>query len=189
LQIIISKKKQVPDFTMYINTLNKNLLSKEDLISLNLKNIFSEKLKILNPEEIIKKTTFLNLLQANFMFDLIIKIYWNIFKANVLDLGSGSGFFFIIVIKKKQVNKVDSLEIVEGYVKNIYPIIFQKYGNRQKIQSYLGSFNDLSKLIDCHYDLIFEYDSFHHSSDIQETFSETFKKLKKNYILLCVDRI
>lgn len=86
---------------MYINTLNKNLLSKEDLISLNLKNIFSEKLKILNPEEIIRKTIYLNLLQANFMFDLIIKIYGNIFRGNVLDLGSGSGFFSSLLSKKK----------------------------------------------------------------------------------------
>ena len=174
---------------MYINILKKNSLSTEDVLGLKIKNDFSEKLKKLDTDEIIKKTVYLDQTKVTFMFDLIEKVYGNVFKGNVLELGSGSGFLTAILSKKNQINFLSSLEIVEGFVKNIQPKIIEKYGFNEKIKSYVGSFNDLEEINDNEFDLVFEYDSFHHSSDIQKTFNEAFKKIKKGGSLICVDRM
>lgn len=174
---------------MYANILNKNSLSTEDVLGLKIKNDFSEKLKKLDIDEIIKKTVYLDQERVLFMLNLIEKVYGNILRGNVLELGSGSGFLTAILSKNNHVRSISSLEIVEGYVKNIQPKIVEKYGNKEKIKYYVGSFNDLKKINDNEFDLVFEYDSFHHSSDIQNTFKESFKKLKKGGSLVCVDRI
>lgn len=174
---------------MYVNILNKNSLSAEDALGLKIKNDFSEKLKKLDTDEIIKKTVYLDQERVSFMFNLIEKVYGNVFRGNVLELGSGSGFLTAILSKNNQIKSISSLEIVEGYVKNIQPKIVEKYGHKEKINFFTGSFNDLEEIKDNEYDLIFEYDSFHHSSDIQKTFHESFKKLKKGGSIVCVDRI
>ena len=59
---------------MYINILKKNSLSTEDVLGLKIKNDFSEKLKKLDTDEIIKKTVYLDQTKVTFMFDLI-RIY------------------------------------------------------------------------------------------------------------------
>ena len=174
---------------MYVDILNKNSLSTEDVLGLKIKNDFSEKLKELDTDEIIKKTVYLDKERVIFMFNLIEKVYGNIFKGNVLELGSGSGFLTANLSKNNQINSVSSLEIVEGYVKNIQPKIVEKYGHGEKIKYYVGSFNDLKEINNNEFDLVFEYDSFHHSSDIQKTFNESFKKLKKGGRIICIDRI
>ncbi len=106
-----------------------------------------------------------------------------------IDLGGGVGCISSTLAKRKNVEKIYCIEIVEDVVKLCQPIVKKHILDDQvdKVISVVGDFDKLN-LNDNEIDFAISWDSMHHSMDPVKTLKECKRVLKKNGALIIVDR-
>ncbi len=170
-----------------INILNSNEFNKIKWVkSLN---DAAWKLNFLDINQILEKTVYLNSNQSKEILDLITITNGKLFSGKGLELGAGAALFSSTISKIPDIEKIYSLEIIENYVKLLQPKIIEKFGIKEKVIPTLGSYDDLSYFEDEYFDFIFQYDAFHHADDLPKVLSECHRVLKKNGILISIDRV
>ena len=149
----------------------------------------AKNLSLLNASEIIKKTIYLSQDQTNELLNLISKTHGNLFYGSGLELGAGVGFLSSVISQKKEIEKIYCLEVVENYVKLLQPRVIQSFGNKNKIISTLGNFENLNYFKDNSFDFIIQYDAFHHANNLKKVLDECYRVLKPNCKIISIDRI
>lgn len=139
-------------------------------------------------DEILKRYVYLSAKDVAQLIRIVEDFHGDIFKGVGVELGAGVGIFSAIVSQIKSVDKIYALELVPNIVKKIQKRVFKKYGNPAKLVSTLGSFDDI-KLKTSSCDFIIEYDSLHHSFDLQKTLNEAYRILKPGGVLIAIDRV
>jgi SAM-dependent methyltransferase len=106
-----------------------------------------------------------------------------------IELGAGCALFACVVAEESGVESVLALEICEPHVRRIMPRMAAHVlgPHAAKIMPVLGSFDDL-QLPDASLDFAIEYDSYHHSDDLERSLRECARVLKPGGRLLCFDR-
>jgi ubiquinone/menaquinone biosynthesis C-methylase UbiE len=106
-----------------------------------------------------------------------------------IDLGGGVGCISATLAKRKNVKKIYCVEVVEDVVKLCQPIVKEEILGDQanKVISVVGDFDNLN-LGDNTLDFAVSWDSMHHSTNLIKTLKECKRVLKKNGILIIVDR-
>lgn len=106
-----------------------------------------------------------------------------------LELGAGCGVMSAVFAKHKDVDCILAVEVVETMAKKVLPKVAEGYlkNNKQKVIPVLGTFDDL-QIPDESIDFIIEMDSLHHSHNLEFTFKESFRVLKKGGKMIFLDR-
>jgi ubiquinone/menaquinone biosynthesis C-methylase UbiE len=106
-----------------------------------------------------------------------------------IDLGGGVGCISSTLAKRKNVEKIYCIELVEEAVTMCQPIVKQEIlkKNDNKVISVVGDFDNL-ELENNSIDFAVSWDSMHHSMDLIKTLKECKRVLKKNGIFIIVDR-
>jgi len=100
-------------------------------------------------------------------------------KGNVLDLAAGTCWTSALLSKKKEVEKVDSVEFSHHRIDKLAPnTIASLDGDSSKINRILGSFYDI-KRSDDYYDTIILSQAYHHAQYPLKLFHECDRVLKK----------
>ena len=106
-----------------------------------------------------------------------------------IDLGGGVGCISSTLAKRKNVEKIYCIELVEEAVTMCQPIVKREIlkENDNKVISVVGDFDDLN-LENNSIDFAVSWDSMHHSMNLVKTLKECKRVLKKNGIFIIVDR-
>ena len=106
-----------------------------------------------------------------------------------VDLGGGVGCISSTLAKRDSVEKIYCIEVVEDVVKLCQPIVKKEILKEKddKVISVVGDFDNL-QLEDNSIDFAVSWDSMHHSINPVKTFKECKRVLKKDGILIIVDR-
>ena len=106
-----------------------------------------------------------------------------------VDLGGGVGCISSTLANRDSVDKIYCVEIVEDVVKLCQPIVKREILKEKydKVISVTGDFDNL-QLGDNSVDFAVSWDSMHHSTDPIKTLKECKRVLKRNGILIIVDR-
>lgn len=104
-----------------------------------------------------------------------------------LELGAGIAALSALFSRNKYVKEIYAVELVPKITKLLQPKVIEKYGDPNKVIPVVGSFDDI-KLPDHSVDFIIEYDSLHHSFNLSSTIEESYRVLRRNGILLALDR-
>jgi len=152
------------------------------------RNNFAKKSLELNVEEVINKYTYLDYNKAYKIVELIKKYIPKSLSGVGLELGAGTGIFSSI-LASNNINHIYAIELVPALAELVIPRVAKKYlqNKKGKVIPVHGSFDNI-KLPDESIDFIFEYDSFHHSNDLKNTFFESYKKLKSGGTLIMFDK-
>lgn len=119
----------------------------------------------------------------------IIKFADNFDMSGVgVELGSGCSAISVELVKLNQnIEKIYAVEIVPEIVEYAaVPLIYMNNAE-EKVIPVVGSFDDI-KLNDNSVDFIIEFDSLHHSFDLNRTVKESHRILKPGSKLLAIDR-
>ena len=105
-----------------------------------------------------------------------------------VELGSGCSAISVELVKlNKQIEKIYAVEIVPEIVEYAAAPLISMHSVEEKVIPVVGSFDDI-KLDDNSVDFIIEFDSLHHSFDLDRTISESYRILKPGSKLLAIDR-
>ena len=106
-----------------------------------------------------------------------------------IDLGGGVGCISSTLAKRDAVKKIYCIEVVEDVVKLCQPIVKREIlkEKENKVISVVGDFDNL-ELSDNLVDFAVSWDSMHHSMDPIKTLKECKRVLRKNGILIIMDR-
>jgi ubiquinone/menaquinone biosynthesis C-methylase UbiE len=155
------------------------------------RNRLAENCSNMDIEEVLKKylaIVYLSPKDVEHILTVIKKIHGNIFCGVGLELGAGVAIFASILSKEKLVEKVYGVELVPNVVRLIQPRVAKKYGDINKFIPTLGSFDEI-RLGNESCNFIVEYDSFHHSFDLEKTLREAYRVLKPGGVVVAIDRI
>ena len=165
---------------------NEEIFDDEDIIS---RNLFSQKHQSETAEELLSKFTFLNSKEWESFLNFIIKSFNLKLKGIGVELGAGCAGFSNTVVKiQSNVEKIYAVEIVPDVVKLLQTKVIDSYNNKDKVIPVTGSFDEI-RLPDNSVDLIIEYDSLHHSPNIEKTLKESSRILKEGGLLIALDRV
>ncbi|KAF6245780.1 class I SAM-dependent methyltransferase [Nitrosopumilus sp. b2] len=139
-------------------------------------------------ETIINEYVYIDTKYVSEIFKKIPKV-WDKMKGIGVDLGGGVGCISSTIARKEDVKKIFCVELVEDVVKLCQPIVKKEIlgENYNKVISVVGSFDNL-ELEENSIDFAVSWDSMHHSSDLVKTLTECKRVLKKDSILVIVDR-
>lgn len=153
------------------------------------RNKFAENLSTRDAEDITKSFTYLGFEQAKEILNIIQTYMKTPFAGVGIELGAGTGLFSAAIASNNEVKRMYALELVPGMATSIIPKIANEYlgSEKSKLIPVIGSFDDIH-LPNESLDFAFEYDAFHHSSDLDTTFREIYRKLKKGGLLILLDR-
>jgi len=105
-----------------------------------------------------------------------------------VELGSGCSAISVELVKlHKQIEKIYAVEIVPEIVEHAASHLISMHGVEEKVIPVVGSFDDI-KLDEDSVDFIVEFDSLHHSFDLDRTINESHRILKPGSKLLAIDR-
>jgi ubiquinone/menaquinone biosynthesis C-methylase UbiE len=105
-----------------------------------------------------------------------------------IDMGSGTGVGACILSKFRTINKVFAVEFSNHFVRNVMPLVFEKYkAECEKIQRVVSDFNHL-EVEKNSIDIILDIDSFHHSEDLDFTLKECSRVLGSEGVIIAIDR-
>lgn len=121
-------------------------------------------------------------------FNLIPEIKKFIHGVGV-DLGGGVGCISSTLAKRENVEKIYCVEVVEDVVRLCQPIVKKQILKEKmnKVISVIGDFDNL-ELKDKSVDFAVSWDSIHHSINPINTLKECKRILKKNGIIIIIDR-
>lgn len=106
-----------------------------------------------------------------------------------LEVGAGPATFSSVLAKRKPVEKIYAVEVCGPIVELLMPKVTRYIlGNKEnKVVGAVGSFDDI-ELPDESVDFIFDFFSLHHSGNLEKTFKECFRILKRNGFIFCFDK-
>jgi SAM-dependent methyltransferase len=105
-----------------------------------------------------------------------------------VELGSGCSAISVELVKLNQnIEKIYAIEIVPEIVEYAAVPLIYMHNVEEKVVPVVGSFDDI-KLSDNSVDFIIEFDSLHHSFDLNRTIRESNRVLKPGSKLLAIDR-
>jgi SAM-dependent methyltransferase len=105
-----------------------------------------------------------------------------------VELGSGCSAISVELAKRNQnIRKIYAVEIVPEIVEYAAVPLIYMHSVEEKVVPVVGSFDDI-KLSDNSVDFIIEFDSLHHSFDLNRTIRESNRILKPGSKLLAIDR-
>ena len=108
-------------------------------------------------------------------------------SGDVMEIGAGTAWCSALLSKKKNINKVYTVEFDLFSIEQLMPNVFNALdANIDKIQPVLGSFDDI-KLEDNSLDFIFGMGAMHHSQNLSTTYKELFRVLKPGGMILISD--
>ena len=150
--------------------------------------ILAQETSLKGYDAIINEYVYIDTNHVEQTFKLIPDAWDSIYGIGI-DLGGGVGCISSTLAKKKSVNKIFCVEIVEEVVKLCQPIVKKTIlkNNENKVISVVGDYNHL-ELNDNSLDFAVSWDSMHHSSNLTITLKECKRVLKKNGCLIIVDR-
>jgi len=152
-------------------------------------NVQATRLNNLNVDEFLRRTCYLDFNQVVDIFKLIEKTNGNLFYGKGLELGAGAGLFSSVISTYPSVSDIWALDCIENFVKLLQPKTINKYGEKKKITSVLGSFDNLSYFESNYFDFIFQYDALHHSNDLNKVLNQCNRVLKKGGKIISIDRV
>jgi ubiquinone/menaquinone biosynthesis C-methylase UbiE len=105
-----------------------------------------------------------------------------------LELGAGCAAISVELAKDiKEIKKIFAVEIVPEIVEIAQTSLISIAGVQDKVIPVLGDFDNL-KVDDESIDWIIEFDSLHHSFDLEKTAKESYRVLKEGGTLIAIDR-
>lgn len=105
-----------------------------------------------------------------------------------VELGSGCSAISVELVKRNEnIRKIYAVEIVPEIVEYAAVPLIYMHKVEEKVVPVVGSFDDI-KLSDNSVDFIIEFDSLHHSFDLNRTIRESNRILKPGSKLLAIDR-
>lgn len=154
------------------------------------RNELANKKASLPTREVILTYTHFHPWQLNRMLATTLKSYANKINGTGVELGAGTAILSTELVNiYDKVQKVFALEYVDEVVKQVQPKVIKEYCRHpDKVVPTIGSFDNI-ELPNSSVDFIFEIESLHHSDDINLTFSELSRVLKKGGIVICYDRV
>ena len=105
-----------------------------------------------------------------------------------LELGSGCSAISVELVKNnKNIEKIYAVELVPNIIQNAAVKLIEINTVADKVIPVLGNFDDI-KLDDQTVDFVIEYDSLHHSFNLERTIQESSRILKQGGQLFAIDR-
>ena len=105
-----------------------------------------------------------------------------------VELGAGCAAISVELVKSNpEINKIYAVEIVPEIVEFAAVPLIDMHMNNEKVIPVVGDFDSL-KLKDESIDFIVEFDSLHHSFNLEKTIAESGRVLKSGGQLLAIDR-
>jgi ubiquinone/menaquinone biosynthesis C-methylase UbiE len=105
-----------------------------------------------------------------------------------VELGAGCAAISVeLALNNPKIEKIYAVEIVPEIVEIAQKNLIQIHRLSNKIIPVVGSFDQI-EVSDNSIDFAVEFDSFHHSFDLQKTISESYRVLKQGGRLLIIDR-
>jgi len=105
-----------------------------------------------------------------------------------VELGAGCAAISVELVKSNpEINKIYAVEIVPEIVEFAAVPLIDMHINNEKVIPVVGDFDSL-KLEDESIDFIVEFDSLHHSFNLEKTIAESGRVLKSGGQLLAIDR-
>ena len=155
------------------------------------RNLFAEKFKDSSPDRILQTYAYFNCNEIEEFYNSVFDFIPNVELAGVgLELGAGTCGFTSAVCKKfLNINTIYAVELVPDVVRLLQPKTIPSIcaDKASKIKRIIGSFDNL--LLDENYvDFSIEVESLHHSNDLTHTLSEVARVLKKDGVLVILDR-
>jgi ubiquinone/menaquinone biosynthesis C-methylase UbiE len=137
--------------------------------------------------EIYREHIYISKIEFLEMVDVVLDHTKFVPKGIGLELGAGCGALSIEIAKRfSEIEKVYAVEIVPE-ITEIAMCKLIEVTNASKVVPVLGSFDDI-RLSDNQVDWIIEFDSLHHSFDLQRTLAEAARVLKHGGKLIAIDR-
>ena len=147
----------------------------------NLEPSVLEKL-IYNEHIYIEKNELLEIIDASCSYTNFVP------KGIGLELGSGCAAISVELVKKfPNVERVYAVEIVPEIVEFAAIPLIEMHSLEEKVVPVVGNFDNL-QLQDKSIDFVIEFDSLHHSFNIEETIRESGRVLKNGAQLVAIDR-
>jgi ubiquinone/menaquinone biosynthesis C-methylase UbiE len=111
------------------------------------------------------------------------------FQGVGVELGAGCGLLSAIVAFENKVKNIYAVEVCEDAANLLIPKVVSSVLGRDasKVVPVVGSFDDL-QLPAKSVDFVVEFDSLHHSDNLERTLSESARVLKPGGWMLCFDR-
>lgn len=110
------------------------------------------------------------------------------FRGVGVDLGAGVGGVSNCLLSLfPAIEKIYAVEIVPEVVRKLQTKVTEHMQNDGRMISVIGSFDEI-KVPDNSVDFIVEFDSLHHSMDLERTLREAVRILKPNGMLIALDR-
>jgi ubiquinone/menaquinone biosynthesis C-methylase UbiE len=105
-----------------------------------------------------------------------------------LELGSGCSAISVELVKQNpSISKIYAVELVPDIIENAAVDLISINNVADKVFPVLGNFDDI-KLSDQSVDFVIEWDSLHHSFDLERTIKESSRILKDGGQLFAIDR-
>jgi ubiquinone/menaquinone biosynthesis C-methylase UbiE len=112
----------------------------------------------------------------------------NTLKGIGLELGSGCSAISVELVKNnKNIEKIYAVELVPNIIQNAAVKLIEINAVADKVIPVLGNFDDI-KLDNQTVDFVIEYDSLHHSFNLERTIQESSRILKQGGQLFAIDR-
>lgn len=164
---------------------NLNLLSGQEYLG---NKILAEEISSKGYDAIIQEYVYIDTQEVEKTLKLVPGV-WDSFRGKGIDLGGGVGCISSTIAKKRDVDKIYCIEIVEDVVKLCHPIVKKTIlkNDYSKVISVVGDFDHL-ELENNSLDFSIAWDSMHHSSDPIKTLKECHRVLKKNSTIVIIDR-
>jgi len=166
-------------------------LSKKYCNSINFvkfQNKFAIKIKNRSANYISEKVSYIGVKEhVSFVSEIFCKLKISL-NGTGMEMGAGASIFSNSLLKIfPRINKIYAVEIVPEQVFKLIPKICSYNKSQNKVIPVLGSYDNI-KLKKNSLDFIVEWDSFHHSQNLEKTLREAYRVLKSSGTLIMVDR-
>jgi ubiquinone/menaquinone biosynthesis C-methylase UbiE len=153
------------------------------------RNRFAQQHAHADPDDIAQRYTHLSLSEfAGFMQVAFDRLGFEPRGVGV-ELGAGTAVFSNTVARIfPGVERIYAVEIVPDVVARLQARITGHFGQEGRVLPVIGSFDEL-QLSDGSVDFIVEFDSLHHSNDLDRTLREAARVLRKGGKLVAFDRV
>lgn len=153
------------------------------------RNLFARKNARRDASELVQKYTGLTVPETRVLFTRVLSELGISLRGTGIELGAGVGGVSNALLSLFQsIDKIYAVEIVPEVVTLLQSKVTRAEKNENRVISVIGSFDDI-RLPDNSVDFAIEFDSLHHSSDLQKTLREVARVLKPGGVIVAIDRM